>query len=81
MTFDPAKLKTEEDSITAGKEVFRYPVGLLLMDMLAIWRTILERSGVPPARDGTYPQLSMVVQKRSVMMAGFYRVQLATREF
>ena len=71
ITFDPAKLKTERDWIAAGRDVFRYPIGLFPIQMLATFRGILERAGVPPARDGTYPHLSVVVPKQGVAMVGF----------
>ncbi|MBZ5617537.1 MAG: hypothetical protein LAQ69_02205 [Acidobacteriia bacterium] len=71
VVFDAGKLHTEQDWIGAGKQVFRYPIGLFPVDMLAVWRTIMERTGVPVARDGTYPHLSIVVPKKGVVMAGF----------
>jgi hypothetical protein len=71
VVFDPAKLKTEDDWIAAGREVFRYPTRFAPVKAMQAWRGILERSGVRPARDGTYPQLSLVVVKKGVVMAGF----------
>jgi hypothetical protein len=71
ITFDPAKLKTEPDWIAAGRDVYRYPIALFPIQMLATLREILERSAVPPARDGTYPHLSLVVPKKGVLMVGF----------
>ena len=71
LTFDPANLKTEQDWITAGGEVFRYPISLFPVQMLATFRSILEKSGVPAARDGTYPHLSLIVPKKGVVMVGF----------
>jgi RoxA-like, cytochrome c-like len=71
LTFDSAKLKTEEDWIAAGREVFRYPISAFPAEVLADFRGILERSGVPAASDGTYAQLTLVVQKKGVVMLGF----------
>jgi hypothetical protein len=62
ITFDAAKLKTEQGWIAAGRDVYRYPIALFPIQMLATLREILERSAVPPARDGTYPHLRDVLQ-------------------
>jgi len=71
IAFDPGRLTTEQDWTTAGREVFRYPISLFPIQMLAMFRGILERSNVPPARDGAYPHLSLVVPKKGVVMVGF----------
>jgi hypothetical protein len=68
---DAAKIASEEDWIRAGREGFRYPIGLFPIQMLSYFRGILERTGVPPAGDGTYPHLSIVVPKKGVVMVGF----------
>ena len=70
-TFDPARLKTEQAWVDAGREVFRYPIAALPIQALPALRGILERSGVPAARDGTYPQLTLVVPKKGTVMLGF----------
>jgi hypothetical protein len=71
LTFDPAKLKTEQAWVDAGREVFRYPIAALPIQALPALRGILERAGVPAARDGTYPQLTLVVPKKGIVMLGF----------
>src|SRR5687768_5309021 len=71
LTFDPAKLKTEQAWVDAGREVFRYPIAARPIQALPALRGILERSGIPAARDGTYPQLTLVVPKKGVVMLGF----------
>jgi hypothetical protein len=71
ITFDPAKIKTAQDWVAAGREVFRYPTRLFPIQQLAVFRDILERSGVPPASDGTYPHLSIVVAGKGTPMVGF----------
>jgi hypothetical protein len=47
ITFDPVKLGSEQDWITAGREVFRYPISLFPIQMLETFRGILDRSHVP----------------------------------
>jgi hypothetical protein len=71
LAFNPEKLRNEQEWIRAGREVFGYPIALFPLEQLAVWRSTLERSGVRPARDGTYPQLSIVVVARGRPMAGF----------
>jgi hypothetical protein len=64
LTFDPAKLKTEQAWVDACREVFRYPITTLPIQALPALRGILERSGVPAARDGTYPQQPWSCRRR-----------------
>jgi mono/diheme cytochrome c family protein len=71
VTFDPKMLRTDDDWIRAGQEVFRYPIALFPMEQLAVWRDILKACGISPARDGTFPQLSIVVPSKGNPMAGF----------
>jgi hypothetical protein len=71
VTFDSARLASEQDWIAAGREVFRYPIGLFPIEMLATFRGILERCRVPSASDGTYPHLSLIVPKKGIVMIGF----------
>jgi hypothetical protein len=71
ITFDPGKLHSEQDWIAAGREVFRYPISIGSIGAITYFRGILEREGVPPASDGTYPQLSIVVPKKGAVMVGF----------
>src|SRR5258708_767227 len=40
--------------------------------MLAHFRGILERTGTPTSREGTYPQLSLVVHRRGTVMVGVF---------
>ncbi len=70
VVFDRSRLKTEHDWILAGQEVFRAPITLFPIEMLAPLRGTLERCGVPVAADGTYPHLSIVVPKKGSPMLG-----------
>jgi hypothetical protein len=79
--FNPARLKTEQDWILAGREVFRSPITLFPIEMLPTFRGILERTGVPVAADGTYPQLSIVVPKKQTSWWGCFPALCATREY
>jgi hypothetical protein len=72
VAFNPAHLKTEQDWDLAGREVFRSPITLFPIEMLPHFRGILEQTGVPVASDGTYPQLSLVVPKKGVIMVGLF---------
>ena len=72
VTFNPARLKTEQDWILAGQEVFRSPIALFPIEMLSHFRGILERTGVPVAANRTYPQLSIVVPKKGNVMVGLF---------
>jgi len=72
VAFDSAKIKTDQDWIMAGREVFRYPNALFPIGMLEGFRGTLERAGVPPAGDGTYPQLSIVVPRKGTPMVGLF---------
>ncbi|HKE22575.1 MAG TPA: hypothetical protein VKB88_09315, partial [Bryobacteraceae bacterium] len=38
VTFDLRKLRTTDDWIRAGQEVFRYPIGLFPMEQLPVWQ-------------------------------------------
>lgn len=72
IAFDVSRLKTERDWIAAGAEVFRYPITAGPADkVIPNLRGILERSGIRPARDGTYPQLAVIVPKKGVVLGGF----------
>jgi len=72
VTFDPKMLRTEDDWIRAGQEVFRYPIALFPgLEQLAEFPGIIARSGVPPAADGTLPQLSIVVPAKGHPVMGF----------
>lgn len=70
--FDPVRLKTEQDWIRAGRDVFRSPITFFPIEMLPHFRGILERTSVPIATDGTYPQLSIVVPQRGTVMLGLF---------
>jgi hypothetical protein len=72
VTLNPVRLNTENDWILAGREVFRSPITLLPLEMLPHFRGILERTGVPVAYDGTYPQVSLVVSKKGTVMVGLF---------
>jgi hypothetical protein len=72
VVFDRSRLKTDHDWILAGQEVFRTPITLFPIEMLAQLRGILERTGVPVAADGTYPHLSIVVPKKGSPMLGAF---------
>ena len=72
IVFNPVQLKSEQDWILAGQDVFRSPITLLPIEFLPHFRGILERAGVPLAVDGTYPQLSLVVPKRGTIMIGMF---------
>ncbi len=71
VTFDATKLQTEQAWVKAGREVFRYPIAMIPIQALPAFRSILESAGVPPAKDGTYPQLTLVVPKKGQVMLGF----------
>jgi len=72
IVFDVSRLKTERDWVAAGAEVFRYPISAAPAEQaLAYFRGILEQAHVPVARDGTYPQLALVVPKKGVVLVGF----------
>ncbi|HKD06871.1 MAG TPA: hypothetical protein VKB79_13295 [Bryobacteraceae bacterium] len=71
VTFDLRKLRTTDDWIRAGQEVFRYPIGLFPMEQLPVWQGILQQSGAPPAADGTLPQFSIIVAEKGRPMVGF----------
>jgi hypothetical protein len=66
------EFKTERDWILAGQEVFRTPITLFPIEMLPQLRDTLERTGVPPATDGTYLHLSIVVPKKGLPMVGAF---------
>ncbi|MBV8072019.1 MAG: hypothetical protein JO270_19080 [Acidobacteriaceae bacterium] len=72
LTFNESNLKTDQDWIAAGREVFRYPVNTgPASETIPLFRGVLERCGVPPAKDGTYPQLGIIVPRKGVVLAGF----------
>lgn len=72
VVFDINRLKTERDWVAAGAEVFRYPISTAPAEQaLPYFRAILEQARVPVARDGTYPQLTLVVPKKRVVQVGF----------
>lgn len=72
ITFDASKLNTEQDWVAAGAQVFRYPISSWPADKAVPYlRGVMERSGIRPARDGTYPQFAIIVPKKGVVLAGF----------
>jgi hypothetical protein len=71
VVFEASRIKTDQDWILAGQEVFRTPITLFPVEMLPHFRSILERTGVPLAADGTYPHLSLVVPRKGTVMVGY----------
>jgi hypothetical protein len=70
VVFDPAGLDAEESWRRAGREVFHAPIRTFPIDLLRTFRGVLERSGIPSAKDGTYPQLTVVVAEKGKPMVG-----------